>query len=105
MKLKKFQSEQEEWQAANHADSDGGDMLLGVGEETGELMHAHLKGKQGIRHSTEKIERLKKDAIGDIVIYLAAYCNLEGFDLEECIEDAWSHVSQRDWLKNKKDGS
>ena len=83
MKLKKFQEQQAEWQEANFPDTTSTE----------------------IRHSSDKIERLKKDAVGDIVVYLAAYCNLEGLDLEECIESAWKESGHRDWVTNTKDGS
>ena len=105
MKLKKFQAEVAKWRQANFPNTTSSEQLLGVGEETGELFHAQLKGIQQIRHSSEKIERLKKDAVGDIIVYLASYCDLEGLDLEECIESAWNDAGHRDWQTNKKDGS
>ena len=45
--------------------------LLGVAEEVGELCHAQLKGEQGIRHTPKEIKKMKMDAVGDIVIFLA----------------------------------
>ena len=79
--------------------------LLGVGEEVGELMHAHLKMEQGIRGTKEEHREAAKDAIGDIVIYLADYCNLNDYDLDECINIALKEVQGRDWNKHKINGT
>lgn len=78
--------------------------LLGVVEEVGELCHAHLKNEQGIRGTPEEWEAKKKDAIGDVLIYLLDYCSREGLDVEECLETAWAEVSQRDWIRFPGDG-
>jgi NTP pyrophosphatase (non-canonical NTP hydrolase) len=49
--------------------------LLGIVEETGELVHSQLKQEQNIRGSYEEHEAKKKDAIGDLTIYLFEYCS------------------------------
>jgi NTP pyrophosphatase (non-canonical NTP hydrolase) len=89
-----------EWSRRNFGDQPSYRPLLGVGEEVGELDHAHLKGEQGIRHSPEEIQAMKVDAIGDIVIYLADYCEREGISLSAAVEKTWETVMQRDWKKN-----
>lgn len=71
--------------------------LLGLSEEVGELCHAHLKGEQGIRHTPDQIIALKKDAIGDIVVFLSNYCDSQGFDIEECALNAWHVIKDRDY--------
>lgn len=73
--------------------------LLGIGEEVGELMHAHLKCEQGIRGTTEEHLAAKKDAIGDIFIYIVGYALAEGLNIRECIIDALKVVQARDWNK------
>lgn len=77
--------------------------LLGVGEEVGELNHAHLKGEQQIRAGSDPQEIFlkKSDAIGDIVIFLMHYCYIERLTLENCIRDAWNEVKDRDWTKDR----
>ena len=80
--------------------ADGHRPLLGVCEEAGELCHAHLKAEQGIRGTQDEHLEAKKDAIGDIVIYLADYCSQQGIDLERSIENTWAKVKQRDWKQN-----
>lgn len=103
MIIKKLQKEQKEWSIKNRLKGDGNLMLLGIMEELGELSHAHLKDKQGIR-TNEKHKEAKIDAIGDIVTYIAAYCNAENIDMEKAILDTWDTVKKRDWIKNKETG-
>jgi NTP pyrophosphatase (non-canonical NTP hydrolase) len=79
--------------------------LLGVGEEVGELNHAFLKRSQGIRGTADQHTEKMKDAVGDIMVYLAGFCIAEGLDMGECVEKAWSEVSQRDWNKNRTTGA
>jgi NTP pyrophosphatase (non-canonical NTP hydrolase) len=78
--------------------------LLGSVEELGELAHAHIKGYQGIRHTPEEIEDKKKDAVGDVLVYLADYCNREGVTMAECLFRAWGEVRERDWQRNHGNG-
>lgn len=78
--------------------------LLGVVEEVGELSHAHLKMEQGIRGTAEEHTNAKMDAVGDIVVYLADYCERNGFYLSSCVQMAWGEASKRDWIKFPKNG-
>lgn len=102
--LRVLQNEVAEWADRNFTGEKPHQPLLGLGEETGELMHAHLKGEQGIRHTKGEIYKMKKDAVGDIFIFLAHYCHLNNLDLQDCIEQTWQQVQKRDWTKNKVDG-
>lgn len=77
--------------------------LLGVAEEVGELAHAQLKLEQGIRVGENHKEAIQ-DAVGDIVIFLADYCERSNISLAGCVENAWNEVKKRDWTKNKHDG-
>lgn len=96
MLLRKLQNEVAEWAKENFGkDRPAYRRLLGVIEEVGELSHAHLKGEEGIRHTKDEIRLLKKDAIGDIVIFLVDYCIIENFDLENCVSDTWKIVQKR----------
>lgn len=78
--------------------------LLGVGEELGELNHAFLKMSQGIRGTEEEHLSAMNDAVGDIIIYLADFCNRTGMNIGRAVNDAWTEASQRDWIKYPKDG-
>lgn len=74
-----------EWSTKNFitSEKDTDNPLFGIAEEIGELCHAHLKGKQGIRHTPQEIEILKKDAIADTMIYLLDYCSRNNIFLNE----------------------
>lgn len=103
MNLKEFQKEVVQWSDYNFGESRGidaaKDRLLGVQEEVGELSHAILKLTQGIRMGEDHIGNAK-DAVGDIMIYLADFCGKMGFCLDTCITDAWDVVKQRNWKNN-----
>ena len=103
--LADLQEAHRKWLAHNFPNQTPHQALLGVGEEVGELMHAHLKMEQGIRGSLHEQTEAAQDAIGDIVIYLASYCNTNGFALEACVNAAWREVSARDWQANPTDGT
>jgi NTP pyrophosphatase (non-canonical NTP hydrolase) len=101
---REMQLEHSIWAQKNFGDRDPYSSVLGVMEEVGELCHAMLKMKQGIRGSKEKHMASIKDAIGDIQVYLMDVCT--GFDLDyhDCLEETWNQVMLRDWTKNKRDG-
>lgn len=92
------------WSHYNFPKQDCADPLIGMYEEAGELSHAFLKNKQGIRGSTEQHYLDMADAVGDIVVYLIDFCNRNDLDFANCIFDAWHQVSKRDWQKYPKDG-
>jgi NTP pyrophosphatase (non-canonical NTP hydrolase) len=100
MKLSELQQRVGEWSRRNFDPQDPDDPLLGLTEELGELAHAHLKLKQGIRGTPVEHVLKKQDAVGDIMIYLADYCERNGLDMEVCVEHAWREVKKRDW-KNR----
>jgi NTP pyrophosphatase (non-canonical NTP hydrolase) len=104
MILSRLQDEHREWLKHNFPDQQAHDALLGLAEEVGELAHAHLKAQQGIRGTLEEHREEARDAIGDIVIYLASYCNTNGYDLNQCVASAWEVVKNRDWKANPYHG-
>lgn len=97
MDLIELQREVAFWTIKNFKNRELWQPVMGVAEEAGELCHATLKMSQGIRGSKKKHLDEAKDAIGDVVIYLADVCNQYGFSLHECIEDTWDKVKQRNW--------
>ena len=104
MTLRELQEENRLWANRNFPQQDSYCSLLGAMEELGELAHAHLKEVQGIRGTAAKHEAKAKDAIGDIIIYLAHYCTTRGFDLETVVAETWAEVRQRDWQANRENG-
>jgi NTP pyrophosphatase (non-canonical NTP hydrolase) len=103
--LSTLQSELKPWTLHNFGERPSWQPLLGALEELGELAHAHLKGEQGIRGTTEEHAAAARDAIGDVVVYLADYCNARGFDMDEIVRETWAQVCRRDWKANSRDGS
>ncbi len=104
--LQRFQQEHKKWLSHNFPGQTDHQALLGVIEEVGELAHAHLKHEQGIRgYDDAKYRKEAGDAIGDIIVYLASYCNTNGFDLDLCLELAWEEVSNRDWKHDPTRGT
>lgn len=99
-----LQTQVGEWSRKNFPNNEPTDPFLGVVEELGELAHALLKAKQGIRGTVTVHEAAAKDAIGDLLIYMTDFCERKGWSMQEIVEDTWDTVKQRDWTKNKKDG-
>lgn len=102
--LRRLQEEHAPWAERNFGARPSYQPLLGAVEEIGELAHAHLKAEQGIRGSEDEHREEKKDAVGDVVVFLADYCNLEGFDLQAVVEETWGRVKERDWKSNSSKG-
>jgi NTP pyrophosphatase (non-canonical NTP hydrolase) len=102
--LREWQNTVSEWQDKNFPNQTAYGNLLGVGEEFGELCHAHLKGEQGIRHTPLEIHHMKQDAVGDIFIFLLNYCEKNNIDFQDALEKTWLEVSKRDWKLNKLNG-
>ena len=102
MELKELQKLATDWSKKNFGPHYGSGYrnLLGLSEEVGELCHAQLKGEQGIRHTPEEILKMKKDAVGDIIIFLCNYCDSQDISIDECAELAWEEIKNRDWKKN-----
>ncbi len=94
-----LQVEVREWSTRNFGVNPALWKFLGIVEEVGELAHAELKMLQGIR-TNEDHEAKGKDAVGDMLVYLADFCSRRGWDLQEIIEQVWHRVSQRDWKKD-----
>jgi NTP pyrophosphatase (non-canonical NTP hydrolase) len=102
--LRQLQQEQKVWADHNFPNRHPYQPLLGALEELGELAHHHLKADQGIRGTAEMHREKAKDAVGDLMIYLADYCNQEKFDMQEILEQTWGEVKLRDWRKDPETG-
>lgn len=92
------------WRQRNFPTADADQQLFGVVEEVGELAHANLKRKQGIRGTLEQHIAAERDAVGDILIYLAGYCSYKGWDMLAIYQDTADHVTERDWIADPKSG-
>lgn len=103
MDLTKLQLEHAKWCAHNFPNALPWEFLLGQQEELGELSHAFLKQSQGIRMNEPHKEKMV-DAIGDLIIYLAGFCNAVQIDLADAVTATWFEVKQRDWVKYPERG-
>jgi NTP pyrophosphatase (non-canonical NTP hydrolase) len=103
----RLQDEVNEWSLRNFGPKNPATThrtLLGVMEEVGELAHARLKEEQGIRGTPEEHQAAATDAIGDIVIYLADFCNACGYDFQAIMDNTWDTVKLRNWKKDPVKG-
>lgn len=106
MTLAELQREHAEWLAHNFPNQLPVEPFLGLVEEIGELSHALLKHGQSIRgYDDQRFRADAADAIGDFVIYLASFCNSNGFDLQLCVDGTWNKVKERDWRKDPTHGN
>jgi len=100
-----IQVEHWKWTEKNFPGQVADDCFLGVVEEVGELAHADLKKKQGIRGDAAKHDADARDAVGDIMIYLMGYCSKREWKMSEVLQDTWEKVvSKRDWKKYPVNG-
>ena len=106
--IARIQSEHKAWLAHNFPDQAPLDGFLGIVEEVGELSHAILKYKQGIRgHAAGEVDHYTEDvadAIGDLFIFMCSFCNSNNLDLEYIILKTWDKVIVRDWQANPETG-
>jgi NTP pyrophosphatase (non-canonical NTP hydrolase) len=95
--LSTVQRESREWRARAYPETRNIELqALGVCEEAGELAHAVLKYKQGIRgYDREKTCAEVADAIGDIVIYACGVADQLDIDVSRAVYKAWEHVRDR----------
>lgn len=96
------------WWVHNFPDAEPDDAFAGMVEELGELARARLKFKQGIRGmadlTAKEVREAQQDAIGDLIIFAAHLCQLEGWQLGECVSMALNEVIGRDWRANPETG-
>ena len=101
--FRKLQDQNALWVACNFGPHPAWHSLLGIVEEVGELSHAYLKREQRIRTNQNHNEAIR-DAVADIVIYLADFCTTEGIDLGDQVDSTWREVRKRDWKRDAANG-
>ncbi len=80
------------------------DPIRGIGVAIGRIAHGLLKKSQGIRGNEEDHLENVRDAVGDVIIYLADFCNRMGFDFQDIMETTWAEVKERNWVQFPLDG-
>ena len=104
MNLIKLQKQVKPWADYNFPTAKRWEPLIGAMEELGELSHSFLKLHQGIRKGEDHRAKME-DAVGDIIVYLADFCNRNDLNLASAVQMAWTEARQRDWQKYPKDGT
>ena len=69
-----------------------GTQLIKLGEEYGELCHAHVRGN--------KAEA--QDALGDMFVVMVALSELYGLDLSDCVNSAYNEIKDRRGYLNEQ---
>jgi NTP pyrophosphatase (non-canonical NTP hydrolase) len=100
------QGESREWRAEAYPETRGIELqALGVAEEAGELCHAVLKYRQGIRgYDRMKTREEVADAIGDIFIYACGVADELDINVVNSIVNAWVHVKNRNITQGSDPG-
>lgn len=102
--FKRLQAEQSEWWLRNFGPQEkDSDLLqfLGVVEEVGEMAHAILKQRQGIRGTADANEAKLIDAVGDLTVFLASFCSMRQLDWGSIVWKVWEEVRKRDWTQER----
>lgn len=93
-----MQEEVEEW---NQLQPWAGDppivVVVGLGEETGEVQRAVLKMHQGIRGTEQEWRNEAAKEMGDVFIKLCSLAESLGMDLETCIKNRWAVIKKRNF--------
>jgi NTP pyrophosphatase (non-canonical NTP hydrolase) len=95
--LNTLQVKMQKWRRAAYPDTATVELqALGVAEEVGELCHAVLKFKQGIRgYDYNKTREEVEDAIGDIIIYAMGVADRFDINMEDALVKTVDHVISR----------
>jgi NTP pyrophosphatase (non-canonical NTP hydrolase) len=102
--LDMFQVQVCKWAKKNFPGEEIHHLVYGMMEELGELVHAHLKAEVGIRGTKKEHLAEAKDAVGDLLVFMAEYCFLMGISMHDALWDTWGEVQKRDWQKYPHDG-
>ena len=102
--LKLIQLEHRLWVKHNFPKQTRQQIFMGMTEELGELAHHLLKREQGIRGEGVDHEAEIRDACADLIIFMMGLADLEGFVLMDAVEEAWTEVKDRDWVRFPRNG-
>jgi NTP pyrophosphatase (non-canonical NTP hydrolase) len=91
-----FRLEVAMWHSRMYPTATADDILAKLMEEGGELAGDFQKWKWATKAATaDAWQDRERDAIGDIMIVLAAYCAKRNIDLDEVTEATWERVKAR----------
>ena len=92
--LRTMQKEVRAWGKKHFPGAEPHYCVLGAMEELGELAHAHLRLLERLGDVSAQ-EAKERDAVGDVVVFLAHFCEMKGYDLESIIKGVWQEVQER----------
>lgn len=92
--VRNVQHEVNRWAIYNFGEPNSDDSLQGMGEELGELLHALLKKKQGIRGTPQQHDADARDAIGDLIVYTCHFAANSNCDLQAVLGYEFYHDLQ-----------
>jgi len=81
-----------DWSTRNFPRNTPEEPLLGMGEELGEIKHALLKIRQGIRGTPDELRAELADAIGDFIIFMLDYTWRREIDVSNMLEMAYTRA-------------
>src|SRR3954471_12852618 len=103
--LREIQVDSRKWRAFNFPDHTIEDQFMGMAEELGELGHALLKHKQGIRQvGDDTIAELVADAYADLNIFAFGVLDKLGIDATDALSTTWQRVRGRNWVDDPQKG-
>lgn len=99
--IRYMQDEVDEWnQRQPWADDPPIVVVVGLGEECGEVQRAVLKMHQGIRGTEQEWRAEVEKEMGDVFIKLCALAESLDMDLETAIGMRWAEIKQRNFTKD-----
>jgi len=106
MTLDEIQETSREWRRLNFPANTRDEQFMGMVEEIGEISHALLKNKQGIRGFDDpvKFESAVMDGLGDLIIFACGFADHLGITLSQAVALAWAEVQERDWITAPDNG-
>ncbi len=92
------------WQQKNFNGSTLEHCCMGAAEEVGELCHAVLKHRQGIRGMDDKdaFKNAAGDAIADTAVFLIQAATILRLDFGELLAETASKVMERNWKNDER---
>jgi NTP pyrophosphatase (non-canonical NTP hydrolase) len=97
-----LQSQVAVWHHEHFPDADATDVLLKAVSEMGELADAQLSCRLLPESPLSQCHVDRMDAIGDVIICLAALCYKIGLPLEGIIKQTWAEVQAREHARVRR---
>lgn len=97
--ISNFQKEVYDWVIENFPNMKSEDELIGISSEFGELCHHFRDRKNHVKGVTEYHDAEIKDAVGDMLLNLLCFCEMENINSYKCLLESWNLVRIRSYKK------